>query len=192
MTMDLAARFMPAWEAKSGKAGHGATELPDAAGAKSGKRCPIPITDGLSGCHAAFKRVLGALKGRSMHLRGIHMWNGFPNANRRESADGTFAGHAGQARDINNRNSLVCRIFILYYYIRSHGGIDGKTSAKAAGIGDTGPQQIVDADTERGRGARSPSPPIVHSSGQTLPYAGRKPRRAAGMCWFRTIFGTRS
>ena len=57
------------------------------------------------------------------------------NTNKQERVNSTFAGHASPARGINSKNSLVYRIFLLYYnYIRPHSGIGGKTPAEAAGI----------------------------------------------------------
>jgi transposase-like protein/predicted RNA-binding Zn-ribbon protein involved in translation (DUF1610 family) len=132
MAMDLATRFILAWETTADKMGYDATKLLEAA--KAGKP-PILITDGLSGYHAAFKRVFGSLKGLFMHLCDIHIRNAFPNTNRQERVNGTFAGRARLARGINSENSLACRIFILHYnYIRPHSGIGGRTPAEAAGI----------------------------------------------------------
>ena len=132
MAMDLATRFILAWETTSDKMGYDATKLLMAAKIKAGK--PY-ITDGLSGYHTAFKKVFGVLKGFFMHLRDIHIRNEFSNTNKQERANSTFAGRAGPARGINSENSLVYRIFILHYnYIRPHSGIGGKTPAEAAGI----------------------------------------------------------
>ena len=71
---------------------HDATNLLKAAKAKAGKPC---ITDGLSGCHTAFKKVFGALRGLFLHLRYIHMRNELANTNRQERVNSTFAGRTG-------------------------------------------------------------------------------------------------
>ena len=135
MAMDLATRFILAWETTADKMGYDATRLLEAAKAKAGRPYPILKTDGLSGYHAAFKRVFGSLKGFFIHIRDIHIRNAFPNTNRQERVNSTFAGHTKPARGINSENSLVYRIFILNYnYIRLHGGIGGRTPAEAAGI----------------------------------------------------------
>ena len=135
MAMDLATRFISAWETTADKMGHDATKLLEAAKAKAGKPYPILITDGLSGYYAAFKRVFGALKGLFIHLCDIHIRNKFSNTNGQERVNSTFAGRARLARGINSENSPVYRIFILHHiYIRPHGGIGGRTPAEAAGI----------------------------------------------------------
>lgn len=135
MAMDPATRFISAWETTADKMGHDATKLLEAAKAKAGKPYSILITDGLSGYHAAFKRVFGALKGLFIHLCDIHIRNKFSNTNGQERVNSTFAGRARLARGINSENSPVYRIFILHHiYIRPHGGIGGRTPAEAAGI----------------------------------------------------------
>ncbi len=135
MAMDLATRFILAWETTADKMGYDATRLLEAAKAKAGRPYPILKTDGLSGYHTAFKRVFGSLKGFFIHICDIHIRNEFSNTNRQERVNGTFAGHTKPARGINSKNSLVYRIFILNYnYIRPHGGIGGRTPAEAAGI----------------------------------------------------------
>ena len=132
MAMDLATRFILAWESTTDKMSHDATNLLKAAKAKAGKP---HITDGLSGYHTAFKRVFGVLNGLFLHLCDIHIRNEFANTNKQERVNSTFAGRTSSARGINSENSLVYRIFILHYnYIRPHSGICGKTPAKAAGI----------------------------------------------------------
>ena len=112
MAMDLATRFILAWETTADKMGHDATNLLKAAKAKAGKP---HITDGLSGYHTAFKKVFGVLKGFFVHLRDIHIRNEFSSTNKQERANSTFAGRAGPARGINSENSLVYRIFILLH-----------------------------------------------------------------------------
>ena len=135
MAMDLATRFILAWETTADKMSYDATKLLEAAKAKAGKPYPILITDGLSGYHTAFKRVFGALKGFFIHICDIHIRNEFSNTNTQERVNSTFAGHVKPARGINSENSLVYRIFLLdYNYIRPHSGIGGKTPAEAAGI----------------------------------------------------------
>ena len=135
MAMDLATRFILAWETTADKMGYDATRLLEAAKAKAGRPYHMLKTDGLSGYHAAFKRVFGSLKGFFIHICDIHTRNAFPNTNRQERVNSTFAGRAQQARGINSENSLACRIFVLdYNYIRPHGGIGGRTPAEAAGI----------------------------------------------------------
>ena len=70
MAMDLATRFILAWETTADKMGYDATRLLEAA--KAGRPYPILKTDGLSGYHAAFKRVFGSLKGLFIHICDIH------------------------------------------------------------------------------------------------------------------------
>ena len=92
MAMDLATRFILAWETTADKMSHDATNLLKAAKAKAGKPC---ITDGLSGHHTAFKRVFGVLKGFFIHLRDIHMRNELANTSKQERVNSTFAGRTG-------------------------------------------------------------------------------------------------
>ena len=61
--------------------------------AKAGKP---HTTDGLSGCHTAFKKVFGVLKGFFMHLHDIHIRNEFANTSKQERVNSTFAGRTGQ------------------------------------------------------------------------------------------------
>ena len=89
MELDLATRFILAWETTADKMSHDATNLLKAAKAKAGKP---HITDGLSGYHTAFKRVFGVLKGLFLHLCDIHMRNEFANTNKQAGVDSTFAG----------------------------------------------------------------------------------------------------
>ena len=53
MAMDLAARFILAWETTADKAGYDVTRLLEAA--KAGRPYHILKTDGLSGYHTAFR-----------------------------------------------------------------------------------------------------------------------------------------
>ena len=92
MAMDLATRFILAWETTTDKMGHDATNLLKAAESKTGKP---HITDGLSGYYTAFKRAFGVLKGLFLHLCGIHMRNEFSNTSKQEQVSSTFAGRTG-------------------------------------------------------------------------------------------------
>lgn len=135
MAMDLATRFILAWEATVDKMGYDTTKLLEAAKAKASKPYPILITDGLSGYYTAFNRVFGVLKGLFIHLCDIHIRNEFSNTNKQERVNSAFAGRTRLARDINSENSPVYRILILHYnHIRPHSGIGGRTPAEAAGI----------------------------------------------------------
>ena len=135
MAMDLATRFILAWETTADKMDYDATRLLEAAKARAGKPCPILKTDSLSICHTAFKRVFGSLKGFFMYICDIHIRNAFSDTNRQERVNSTFAGRAKPARGINSKNSPAYRIFILdYNYIRPQGRIGGRIPAKAAGI----------------------------------------------------------
>ena len=126
MAMDLATRFILAWETATDKMGYDATNLPKAAKAKAGKP---RITDGLSDCHTAFKRVFGVPKG----LRCAASTCGTSSPTPTSRRGSTARSPAEPARGINSENLPVCRIFILYH-IRPHGGIGGKTPAEAASI----------------------------------------------------------
>ena len=92
MAMELATRFILAWETATDKMGYDATNLPKAAKAEADKP---HITGGLSDCHTVFKMVLGVLKGLFLHLCGIHMRNEFANTNKQERVNSTFAGRTG-------------------------------------------------------------------------------------------------
>ena len=128
MAMGLAACFILAWEATTGKMSHDATRLLKAAKAKAGKPYPILITGGLSGYHTAFKKVFGALKGLFLYLCGIHIRNEFANTSKQEKVNSTFAGRTGPG---HKRRELAG---LPHSYIRPHSGIGSRTPAKAAGI----------------------------------------------------------
>ena len=133
MAMDLATRFILAWGATADKTGHGATRPLEAA--KAGRPYHILKTDGLSGYHAAFRRVFGSLRSLFIHIRGIHTRNAFPNIHKQERVNSTLAGHTKPARGTNSENPPACRIFVPdHNCIRPHGGMGGRTPAEAAGI----------------------------------------------------------
>lgn len=135
MAMDLATRFILAWETMANKPDYKATNLLQMAKAKAGKTHRIFITDGLSGYHIAFKKVIGIFKGFTMHIRDIHIRNKFCNTNKQERINSTFAGRCKLTRGINKENSLIYHNFVLHYnYVRPHSGIGGRTPAEAAGI----------------------------------------------------------
>ena len=135
MAMDMATRFILAWEVSPIKKGYNATNLLRKAQAKAGKPYRIFITDGLVGYHTGFRKVFGVLKGLVIHIRDIHIKNQFCNTNMQERLNGTLGDRCHMARGLNSDNSLTYRIFILHYnYIRPHTGLGGMTPAEAANI----------------------------------------------------------
>ena len=134
--MDLATRFVLAWDISPTKEKYDAVPLLRAARGMAGRIPRLFITDGLDQYHIAFKRVFRTLKGlRSIHIRDIHIRNLICNTNKQERLNGGFAGRFRYARGINKEESLIFRMAILHYnYIKPHSGIGNRTPAEAAGI----------------------------------------------------------
>ncbi len=134
--MDLATRFILAWDVSSTKEDYNAVPLLRRARDMAGRIPRLFITDGLGQYHIAFKRVFRTLKGPiSIHIRDIHIRNLLCNTNKQERLNGELAGHFRYARGINKEHSLIFRMAILHHnYIKPHAGIGGRTPAEAAGI----------------------------------------------------------
>lgn len=134
--MDLATRFVLAWNVSPTKGKYDAAPLLRRTKDAAGRIPRIFITDGLEQYHIAFKKVFRTLKGiRSVHIRDIHIRNLICNTNKQEWLNGGFAGRFRYARGINKEESLIFRMAILHHnYIKPHGGIGGLTPAEAAGI----------------------------------------------------------
>ena len=134
--MDLATRFILAWDVSSTKEDYNAAPLLRRAREVAGRIPRLFITDGLDQYHIAFKSVFRTLKGlRSIHIRDIHIRNLLCNTNKQERLNGELAGHFKYARGINKEESLIFRMAILHHnYIKPHAGIGGRTPAEAAGI----------------------------------------------------------
>ena len=129
--MDLATRFVLAWDVSPTKEKYDAAPLLRAARDMAGRVPRVFITDGLERYHIAFKKVFRTLKGPiSIHIRNL-----ICNTNKQERLNGGFAGRFRYARGINKEESLIFRMAILHYnYIKPHGGIAYGTPAEAAGI----------------------------------------------------------
>ena len=110
LAMDLATRFILAWETTTDKMSHDVTKLLEAAKAKAGKP---HITDGLSGYHTAFKKVFGVLNACSCTCATSTYGTGSPTPTSRRGS--TARSPAEPARGINSKNSPACRIFILLH-----------------------------------------------------------------------------
>ncbi len=134
--MDLATRFVLAWDVSPTKEKYDAAPLLRAAKDMAGRIPRLFITDGLEQYHIAFKKVFRTLKSPiSIHIRDIHIRNLICNTNTQERLNGGLAGRFRYARGINKEESLIFRMAILHYnYIKPHGGIGGRTPAEAAGI----------------------------------------------------------
>ncbi len=134
--MDLATRFILAWDISPTKEKYNAVPLLRAARDMAGRIPRLFITDGPDRYHIAFKKVFRTLRGlRSIHIRDIHIRNLICNTNKQERFNGGFAGRFRYARGINKEESLIFRMAVLHYnYIKPHGGIGGRTPAEAAGI----------------------------------------------------------
>ena len=134
--MDLATRFVLAWDISPTKEKYDAAPLLRAARDMAGRIPRLFITDGLERYHIAFKKVFRTLKGTMpIHIRDIHIRNLICNTNKQERLNCELAGHFRYARGINKEESLIFRMAILHHnYIKPHGGIGGRTPAEAAGI----------------------------------------------------------
>ena len=134
--MDLATRFILAWDTTPTKEKYDAAPLLRRAKDAAGRIPRMFITDGLDQYHIAFKKVFRTLKGlRSIHIRDIHIRNLICNTNKQERLNGELAGRFRYARGINKEESLIFRMAILHHnYIKPHGGMVHRTPAEAAGI----------------------------------------------------------
>ena len=91
--MDLATRFVLAWDISPTKEKYDAVPLPRAARDMAGRIPRLFITDGLDQYHIAFKRVFRTLKGlRSIRIRDIHIRNLICNTNKQERLNGGVRG----------------------------------------------------------------------------------------------------
>ena len=85
--MDLATRFILAWDVSFTKEDYNAVPLLRRAQDTAGEILKLFITDGLSQCHIAFKKVFRTLKGiGSIHIRDIHMQNLICNTNKQSGS----------------------------------------------------------------------------------------------------------
>ena len=97
--MDLATRFVLAWNISPTKEKYDAAPLLRAARDMAGRIPRLFITDGLERYHIAFKRVFRTLKGlRPIHIRNIHIRNLICNTNKQERLNGGLAGRFRYAR----------------------------------------------------------------------------------------------
>ena len=105
--MDLATRFVLAWDISPTKEKYDAAPLLRAARDMAGRIPRLFITDGLERYHIAFK-VFHMLKGpRSIHTRNIHIRNLICNTNKQERLNGGLADHFRYARGINKEGAVV-------------------------------------------------------------------------------------
>ena len=134
--MDLATRFVLAWDVSPTNEKYDAAPLLRKAKDTAGRIPRLFITDGLERYHIAFKKVFRTLKGlRSIHIRDIHIRNLICNTSKQERLNGGLAGRFRYARGITKEESLIFRMAILYCnYIKPHGGVGGRTPAEAAGM----------------------------------------------------------
>ena len=81
--MDLATRFVPAWDISPTREKYGAAPLLRAARGMAGRIPRLFVTGGLERHHIAFKTVFRALKGpMPIHIRDIHIRNLICNTNK--------------------------------------------------------------------------------------------------------------
>ena len=92
--------------------------------------------DGPAQFHIAYKRVFYTVKGlMSIHMRDIHIRNLICNTNKQERLNGELAARFAASCGIKKEDSIIFAIAIICHnFIKPHGGIDGRTPARAAGI----------------------------------------------------------
>ena len=134
--MDLGSRFVLAWDTSSTKQNYNAAPLLRAARDAAGKVPRIFVTDGLAQFHIEYKRVFYTVKGlMSIHIRDIHIRNLICNTNKQERLNGELAARFAASRGIKKEDSIIFAIAIIHHnFIKPHGGIGGRTPARAAGI----------------------------------------------------------
>ena len=114
--MDLATRFVLAWDISTTKEKYDAAPLLRAVRNMAGRIPWLFITDGLDQYHIAFKTVFRTLNGLiSIHIRDIYIRNLICSTNKQELLNGGFAGRFRYARGID-KELLVFRMAILHYH----------------------------------------------------------------------------
>ena len=96
--------------------------------------------DGLAQFHIAYKRAFYTVKGlMSIHIRDIHIRNLICNTNKQERLNGEPAARFAASGGIKKEDSIIFGITIICHnFIKPHGGIGGRTPARAADIGIRG------------------------------------------------------